>query len=73
LESGASRLDLREDVLDAFSAKVDEGNANMAWGASDAKSWYKNRTGKVTQNWPFNLVEYWERTKQVDPADYSLT
>jgi len=73
LETGTSRLDLREDVLDAFGAKVDEGNANMAWGASDAKSWYKNRTGKVTQNWPFNLVEYWERTKQVDANDYSLT
>jgi len=73
LETGTSRLDLRGDVLDAFSATVDEGNANMAWGASDAKSWYKNRTGKVTQNWPFNLVEYWERTKQVDAADYSLT
>jgi len=73
LETGTSRLDLREDVLDAFGAKIDEGNANMAWGASDAKSWYKNRTGKVTQNWPFNLVEYWERTKQVDANDYSLT
>lgn len=73
LESGASRLDLREDVLDAFSRKVDEGNANMAWGASDARSWYQNRSGKVTQNWPFNLVEYWERTRQVDPADYVTT
>jgi 4-hydroxyacetophenone monooxygenase len=73
LETGSSRLDLREDVLDAFGKLVDEGNANMAWGASDAKSWYKNRTGKVTQNWPFNLVEYWERTKQVNPADYQLT
>ncbi|MFN8025747.1 MAG: NAD(P)/FAD-dependent oxidoreductase [Acidimicrobiia bacterium] len=73
LETGSSRLDLREDVLDAFSQHVDEGNANMAWGASDAKSWYKNRTGKVTQNWPFNLVEYWERTRAVDPTDYSLT
>ena len=72
LETGRSRLDLREDVLDAFGKLVDEGNANMAWGASDAKSWYKNRTGKVTQNWPFNLVEYWERTKQVDEEDYSL-
>ena len=33
-------------------------------------SWYKNDRGHVTQNWPFTLIEYWRRTKDVDPADY---
>ena len=50
----------------------DEGNARMAWGTSTVNSWYKNAAGRVTQNWPFTLLEFWERTRQPDPADYEL-
>ena len=28
--------------------------------------------GHVAQNWPFTLLEYWERTLTPDPADYDL-
>jgi len=35
-------------------------------------SWYKNAAGNVTQNWPFTLLEYWERTRQAEPADYGF-
>ena len=45
----------------------------MAWGASDVNSWYKNDRGHVAQNWPFTLLEYWQRTKQPDPEDYVLS
>jgi 4-hydroxyacetophenone monooxygenase len=44
----------------------------MAWGASTVNSWYKNSAGRVTQNWPFSLLEFWERTLKPDPADYEL-
>jgi hypothetical protein len=26
----------------------------------------------VAQNWPFNLFDYWQRTRAVDPDDYVL-
>jgi 4-hydroxyacetophenone monooxygenase len=44
----------------------------MVWGAAEVNSWYKNASGRVAQNWPFSLLEYWERTRTVDPADYEL-
>ena len=44
----------------------------MAWGVSDVNSWYRNRLGRVAQNWPFTLLEFWERTREVDPGDYEL-
>ena len=44
----------------------------MAWGVSNVNSWYKNAKGRVAQNWPFPLLEYWRRTRQVEPADYDL-
>ena len=52
LETGRRSLSVRPDVHDAFGVAVDEANRQMAWGASDVNSWYKNATGRVAQNWP---------------------
>jgi 4-hydroxyacetophenone monooxygenase len=44
----------------------------MAWGVSTVNSWYKNDSGRVAQNWPFSLLEYWRRTRTADLGDYEL-
>ena len=72
LEGGHGGLDVRKDVHDRFNAEVDAENRRMAWGASDVNSWYKNASGRVSQNWPFTLLEYWRRTLRPDPDDYEL-
>ncbi len=72
LEQGHAAMDCRQEVHDAYIERIDEGNANMAWGAPNVSSWYKNAAGRVTQNWPFTLKEFWERTRRPDPADYHL-
>jgi 4-hydroxyacetophenone monooxygenase len=72
LEQKKRALDCLPAVSDAYNTRVDEGNAQMAWGASTVNSWYKNSRGRVTQNWPFTLLEFWERTRRPDPADYEL-
>jgi 4-hydroxyacetophenone monooxygenase len=66
-------LEVRKDVHDAYNERVDAENALMAWGASDVNSWYKNEHGHVAQNWPFSLLEFWQRTRRPDPDDYELT
>ncbi|HEX3917712.1 MAG TPA: NAD(P)/FAD-dependent oxidoreductase [Caulobacteraceae bacterium] len=71
-ETGAETLEVRRDVHDAFNAKVDAANAQMAWGAPQVSSWYKNDLGRVSQNWPFPLVDYWTRTLAPNPADFVL-
>jgi 4-hydroxyacetophenone monooxygenase len=73
LERGASAIEVKADVHDAFNERIDEQNRNMAWGWSDVNSWYKNKGGRITQNWPFTLLEYWERTRQPDPGEFELT
>jgi len=71
-EQGAETLEVRRDVHDAFNARVDEMNAKMAWGAPQVTSWYKNAKGRVSQNWPFPLVDYWSATLEPNPADFTL-
>jgi 4-hydroxyacetophenone monooxygenase len=70
LEEGKQTMDCRQDVHDRYNERIDEGNRQMAWGVSTVNSWYKNEHGRVTQNWPFTLLEYWQQTKQIHPSDY---
>lgn len=51
---------------------MDAQNLQMAWGVSKVNSWYKNATGRSAQNWPFSLLEYWQLTREPDPADYEF-
>jgi len=72
LDGGHRALDARKDVHDAFNERLDAENAMMSWGWSEVSSWYKNEHGHVAQNWPFTLLEYWQRTLAPDPDDYEL-
>ncbi|HEY4944307.1 MAG TPA: NAD(P)/FAD-dependent oxidoreductase [Rhizomicrobium sp.] len=73
LRSNASAIEVRQDVHDAFNVKVDASNALMAWGVPQVTSWYKNKKGRVSQNWPYPLVDYWSATRKPNPADFELS
>jgi 4-hydroxyacetophenone monooxygenase len=70
LGEGHRAIDCKRDVHDAYNERIDKANRLRTWGASKVNSWYKNEKGHVTQNWPFNLIEYWQQTREPDPADY---
>ena len=72
LRSGKGSLECRQEVHDAYNARIDAGNREMAWGAPNVSSWYKNSKGRVTQNWPFTLLEFWRQTKAPAATDYRL-
>ncbi len=71
-ETGAASLTVRPDIHDEYNAWIDGGNATRAWGAASVNTWYRNEHGRISQNWPFNMYEFWRRTRTVDPADYVL-
>jgi 4-hydroxyacetophenone monooxygenase len=62
-------LMVKQAVHDAFNLAVDAENAKMAWGQPGVTSWYKNARGRVSQNWPFALVDYWQATRAPAPGD----
>lgn len=73
LESNSSSLEVRESALAAYQRRVDEASGRRAWGFSSVRSWYKNSTGRSTQNWPLTTFEFWQRTRHVDTADFIIT
>ena len=70
LAEDLAALDVKADVHDRYNEEIDAENQRMAWGVTTVNTWYKNAKGRVAQNWPFPLLEFWKRTRQVDPADY---
>jgi 4-hydroxyacetophenone monooxygenase len=72
LRNGDAALEPKAEVHAAFNRKVDEGNRAMAWGIPEVSSWYKSASGRVSQNWPFALVDYWEATRVPNPADFEF-
>jgi 4-hydroxyacetophenone monooxygenase len=72
LEHGARAIVVKPEVHDRFNDEVDAENRRMAWGWSSVNSWYKNEHGRVAQNWPFTLLEYWRRTLRPEPSEFDL-
>jgi 4-hydroxyacetophenone monooxygenase len=62
----------RSDVYARYNAKIDAGNGQMAWGMPGVHNWYKNAQGRVTQNWPFPLADYWDATRAPNPDDFEF-
>ncbi|MCB9725796.1 MAG: NAD(P)/FAD-dependent oxidoreductase [Spirochaetaceae bacterium] len=72
LEGGHAAIDCRSEAHDAYNRRIDAANRRRAWGASDVSAWYKNRFGRVSQNWPWGLLAYWDQTRAIDPAEYEV-
>ena len=70
LESRKSAMEVREDVLERFNERIDAASATVVYGAATVNSWYKNASGRLTQNWPLPTVEYWRATREVNKDDY---
>ncbi|MGY6501242.1 MAG: flavin-containing monooxygenase [Acidimicrobiales bacterium] len=70
LDRDLRAIEPKPEVHDAYNDEVDAENLRMAWGVSSVSSWYKNQTGRTAQNWPFSLLEYWQRTRSPDLDDY---
>ncbi|WP_293677087.1 NAD(P)-binding domain-containing protein [uncultured Phenylobacterium sp.] len=71
-ETGAVAMEPKQAVYDDFNRRVDEANAGWAWGSPNVSSWYKNQFGRVSQNWPYGLIDYWRATLAPNPDDFAL-
>jgi 4-hydroxyacetophenone monooxygenase len=72
LKNGAADVQITEQAFNDYNSRIDAENLRMAWGVPGVKSWYKNKHGRVSQNWPFPLLDYWLLTRHVNPDDIEL-
>lgn len=56
-------VEVTVDAYDSFAAAMDEANSMRAWGVPGVSTWYQNSKGRVSQNWPLELSDYWNLTR----------
>jgi len=71
LQENLKALDLKQEVLDEFVEEIDAANATKAWGHPSVQTWYKNKFGRVSQIWPFPVVDFWKITREVQTDHYN--
>ncbi len=68
-DGGAATVEVRREVYERFNEAIDRENACMAWGLPGVSSWYKSASGRVSQNWPYPTVAYWQATRRPQTED----
>jgi cation diffusion facilitator CzcD-associated flavoprotein CzcO len=71
-ERGAACVELRPQVQDVFNEEMQERLQGSVWN-SGCSSWYLDRHGRNSIQWPGFTFEYRRRTRRFEPADYRLS
>jgi 4-hydroxyacetophenone monooxygenase len=72
IENDLREMECRQEVCDAFNARLDATLARTVWSHPGMNNWYKNSRGRVITTSPWRLVDYWRWTREPDLRDYEL-
>jgi 4-hydroxyacetophenone monooxygenase len=68
--SGFTQVEVRQDVHDAYNARVDATHQQMVWTYPGVESYYKNSKGRIVVNNPFRILDVWQTTEVADLNEY---
>jgi cation diffusion facilitator CzcD-associated flavoprotein CzcO len=71
-ERGAACVEVRPQVQDVFNEEMQQRLQSSVWN-SGCSSWYLDRHGRNSLQWPGFTFEYRRRTRRFEPADYRLS
>ena len=70
---GAAELEVRAEAQDAYNEEIQERLAQTVWNTGGCGSWYFDRNGRNSIQWPGFTFEFRRRTRRFDAAAYRLT
>jgi 4-hydroxyacetophenone monooxygenase len=73
LDQGLTSIECRPDVHDAYIADLDAALSRTVWAHPGVTNYYRNAAGRIVGSSPWTYLEYWLRTRQVQPSDYIRT
>ena len=67
-----NQIEVKPNSIDVYYHRIQERLKKMIWSSIEG-SWYQNKQGVQTLNWPGRTWEYIRRTKKVDFREYVLS
>ena len=71
-ERGAAEFEVRAEAQDAYNEEIQERLARTVWNTGGCGSWYFDRNGRNSIQWPGFTFEYRRRTRRFDAPAYRL-
>ena len=62
-------IEIRREAMDAWRAECRAALDDSVWARS-CDSWYKQKDGRITNNWPYGTATYWWRTRHPDYSHF---
>lgn len=72
-EAGATSLDVRPEVVEAWKAEMRAGLAGSTWVRGGCKSWYQDPTGDIHAIYGGSMRSYLARSRDAGPELFHLT
>ena len=69
---GAAEFEVRPEVQEAYNQELQERLAESVWNTGGCGSWYFDRNGRNSIQWPGFTFEYRRRTRRFDAESYRL-
>ncbi|MFT4582114.1 MAG: 4-hydroxyacetophenone monooxygenase [Gammaproteobacteria bacterium] len=63
-------VECRQEVHDAYNAKVDAAHEDMVWTHEGMTTYYRNARGRIVVNSPFRNVDYYEMTREAKLSEF---
>jgi 4-hydroxyacetophenone monooxygenase len=70
MDRNVGAVECRQDVHDAYNARVDRQHENMIWTHGGTRTYYRNDKGRVVVNYPFRNVDLFTMTRSADISEY---
>ncbi|WP_373096717.1 flavin-containing monooxygenase [Zhongshania sp.] len=68
-EASSTTVEVREEVQDTYNRELQTRLGGSVW-ANGCDSWYKHRSGKITQLWPGFTFSFRRRNRDFKQSDY---
>ena len=66
-------LGVKQAVCDEYNARAQAQLGKTVWADAGCTSWYKTKDGKITNNSPWTLLDYFSMTRAFREDDYHIT
>jgi 4-hydroxyacetophenone monooxygenase len=75
IEQGARRIDVRQEVFDAYNEALDAAAEKLIWVDKGAieRNYYVNEFGRSQVNEPWPVQQYYGMIRRPEPSDFVLT